>query len=98
IQISAKSSTKKSAIFLSIAPDGASLAFRVDGGRDLDWALPRAGTIHSFEFDCGNFRVAQLFLRARHGKRRCFPCTAADLHSRVVGSYTLQRWKDLGPG
>src|SRR5262245_18497301 len=69
-----------------------------DVRRDLHWALPCAGTIHSFEFDCGNFHVAQLFLRARYGKRRCLPCTAADLHSRVVGSYTLQCSKDLGPG
>src|SRR5262249_30815012 len=69
-----------------------------DVRRDLDWALSCAGTADSFEFHCGNFHVAQLLLRAWHGKRRRFPCTAADFHSCVGGSYTLQRRKDLGPG
>jgi len=40
IQISAKSSTKKSAIVLSIVPDGASLAFRVDGVEVLQFTKP----------------------------------------------------------
>src|SRR5262245_5199061 len=69
-----------------------------DVRRDLDWALSCAGTAHSFEFHCGNFHVAQLLLRTRHGKRRRFPCTAADFHSCVGSSYALQRGKVLGPG
>src|SRR5215470_15087327 len=56
-----------------------------DVRRDLDWALSCAGTADSFEFHCGNFHVAQLLLRAWHGKRRRFPCTAADFHSCVGG-------------
>ena len=69
-----------------------------DVRRDLDWALSCAGTADSFELHCGNFHVAQLLLRAWHGKRRRFPRTAADFHSSVGGSYTIQRRKDLGPG
>src|SRR5262245_16581865 len=69
-----------------------------DVRRDLDWALSCAGTADSFELHCGNFHVAQLLLRAWHGKRRRFPCTAADFHSRVGGSCALQRRKVLGPG
>src|SRR5688572_21388543 len=66
--------------------------------RDLDWALLNSGATHSVELHCGSFPVAQLLLRPGHGKRRSLPSTAADLHSRIGGSCTLQPWKDFRPG
>src|SRR5215472_8651934 len=87
----------KSFLINVVVPHRELFGYLVTSGEILIGLLSCAGTADSFEFHCGNFHVAQLLLRAWHGKRRRFPCTAADFHSCVGGSYTLQRRKDLGP-